>query len=316
MSGAGDKQETFADYTKIEAENWSTLKHALKSWQHYADAKVAPRKDTPAMLMGRATHCAVLEPDTFPLRYVVLDDGYDWPPSRATKIGKAEWAAYQERHPDCGDPTPAEWRAAIFAETNPGKDILTATQYVACLSMRDAVRSHPIAGPLLDMGAAEQVIEWAETVPFGLGTVTVFCKGRLDWLRAARVFVDLKTTRAVKLHHFAGQAEALGTFHQFAWYRRGLAAIEKCSRDAVITRVIAVENVRPWSVAVREPDWESLDTCDVEIDALLRGLVACRESGKWPGPSETEIESMRRPKYAMPEESAIDDLMFEEHDNA
>lgn len=305
------------DYNSIEAENWSRLRHARTSWQHYADAIKCPDKCTEPKMLGGAVHVSVLEPDEFPRRYMVLPSDDDPTLHRGKKEGKVLWAEYQSRHPDCGEMSAFEYKQAIFRERNPRVTTLTEKQYAACIAMRNSVRSHAIASEVLSMGTSEQTIEWTEHVPYLTGTVAVRCKGRVDWRKAARVFADLKTTRSVRLHHFAGQAESFGVFHQMAWYRRGIAAMEGCSREAVTALIVWVENVRPYSRGVREPDGDSMASCDIEIDALLAGLVRCRATNIWPGPNDEEIEPMRRPRYAMTEDDNFDDLIFgEESTNA
>lgn len=293
-------------YNEIDAVNGSTLFKARRSWLHYRDALDNPTGDTPALLLGRATHCAILEPDEFPRRYFVLDDGEieALAPPRNGKPGKAAWAEYLERHPEqAAKVSPAEYRRLLVAEKFPGKESLSEADYTRCIGMRRRVERHPVAAPLLDMGAAEQTIQWVERVPHGLGTVAVAMKGRIDWLRAPMVFVDLKTTRATTPHQFAGQSWGLSTFHKMALYRRGLAMLAGCSREAIQPWIIAVENVRPFDVTVCEvmpgsEERRGLDGCDEDIDRLLVELVRCRESGRWPGAHEDKPVPLYPPSYA------------------
>jgi PDDEXK-like domain of unknown function (DUF3799) len=299
-----------SSYEQIDAVNGSTLFHARRSWLHYKDALDNPRPQSSAMALGIAGHVSILEPDEFPRRYVVLtrDEVAALAPPRNGKRGKARWAAYLEVHPEQDPEVDAkEYRRLVCAEAMPDKSILEADDYAKCIAMRDAVRRHPIAGPLLAVGAAEQVIRWTEHVPHGLGTVAVAMKGRLDLRIAPQVFLDLKTTRATTPHQFAGQSWGLSTFHKIALYRRGIAANEGCSRGAVVPWVIAVENTRPFDVTVCEvmPGGElptgyrhGLDDCDAQIDELLRGLVQCRETGKWPGANEGKAVDLYPPSYA------------------
>ena len=66
----------FADYAAAVGINFSTLKHMARSPMHYRYALEHPPAETPAMLLGRATHTAVFEPDRFQLDYAV------WPGDR------------------------------------------------------------------------------------------------------------------------------------------------------------------------------------------------------------------------------------------
>ncbi|MBE3116912.1 PD-(D/E)XK nuclease-like domain-containing protein, partial [Candidatus Bathyarchaeota archaeon] len=85
----------FEDYQKIDAVNNSVLKiladerqcpaHALEYLEH-------GRKDTPALVFGRALDCYLLEPT----RFVEL---YEVEPivDRRSKIGKLEWEHFQQQ---------------------------------------------------------------------------------------------------------------------------------------------------------------------------------------------------------------------------
>ena len=58
-------------------------------WERYLNPHASPQKETPALLIGSAVHCAVLEPEEFGKRYAVgprVD--------RRTSKGKAEWEAF------------------------------------------------------------------------------------------------------------------------------------------------------------------------------------------------------------------------------
>ncbi len=297
------------DYADIDAVNGSTLFHARRSWLHYKDALDNPRPESATMALGTAGHCAILEPDEFPRRYFVLDpeELEALAPPRNTKPGKKVWREYLERHSETPKVDAAEYLRLMVAEKFPDKKALSEADYARCVGMRKRVERHPIAAPLLDMGQPEQVIEWVEHVPHGLGTVAVKMKGRIDWLRAARCFVDLKTTRATTPHQFAGQSWGLSTFHKMALYRRGLASREGCSREDIAPWVISVENTRPFDVTAFDvkPGGElptgyrhGLNDCDLQIDELLRGLVRCRATNHYPGAHEDKAVDLYPPSYA------------------
>jgi len=289
----------FGEYTRLPGVNWSSLKHLRRSALHFQYAQEVEDEESKAMRLGGSTHCSILEPDEFPRRYVLLPTEPDRSLNRATKEGKARWAAWLEAHPGDEGLDADAYKLAVFRDANPGKTPLSAGDYDNAIAMRNAVRQHPVAGPLLLKGEAEQVLQWRDAL--GLE-----CKGRIDWRRNRAAFVDLKTARLIDQYRFAAAAWALGYFHQLAFYRRGIAKLERCSREMVTAQIIAVENTPPFDVAVYEPDAESLEKADAEIDELLARLVLCRETNEWPGAHVGGVEPLRAPVYALD-----DDYEFE-----
>lgn len=179
---------TFAEYAALDAINWSTLKEMANSPLHYRHRLCSERPDSDAMAFGRAVHCAVLEPDEFPRRYVLWDGG--------RRAGKA-------------------WEE--FCAVNAGREILTAERYDRALAIRDAVRRHPVARGLLRSGRAEQTLLWTDS------HTGLRCKARLDWVRPrARTVVDLKTTSDLDPRRFAASAARLLYHGQAAFYLRPL----------------------------------------------------------------------------------------------
>ena len=203
---------TFEDYAKIKAINFSTLKEARKSLMHYRYRLANPIEDTPRLAIGRATHTAVFEPDRFLLDYALF--------TGSIRKGKV-------------------WEA--FKAANEGRTILKADEYETCLAIRDAVRSHPVAGPALTPpGEAEKVITWID-IRTGLK-----CKARLDWYRPG-LLCDLKTTTDIDARRFGSLAERMSYHCQMAFYHDGLAAL---GLDAPLPKIVAVEAAEPHDVAV------------------------------------------------------------------
>lgn len=243
-------------YSKIDAVNWSTLKHMRRSPRHFLHAlrTVGAAEDTRSMLLGRAAHTAILEPDRFLDQYVMFGG--------ESRRGKA-------------------WEE--FAEQNAGKEILKLDEYKLALAMRDAVEAHPVAVSLLSSGAAEETIQWRDDKS------AIECKGRVDWVDASRrIFVDVKTAADIAAPIFSAAAARLGYHGQIAFYRRGLEALHGSTFDGYL---IAVENKAPHDVAVYRYDEDVLYSADCEIGELLARVAECRASGEWPGqyPGETTL---------------------------
>jgi hypothetical protein len=235
--------QPFDAYRKIKALNWTHLKRMRQSAKHFKYWSEHETEDTPTMILGRAVHTAVLEPDRFPIDYAV------WKGAR--RAGN-DWEAFQAANAD--------------------RTILRLEEYQWCLEIRDAVRAHPVAKHLLEVGEAEKTIVWTDEAS-GLK-----CKGRLDFLNGIGL-VDLKTTADLDPIRFGGQAARLGYHCQLAFYRRGLRA----NGIDVPVKILACEKDPPHDVAVLALDDDTLFAADEEVSLLLKRVVECRKSKQWPG---------------------------------
>lgn len=260
---------TFDEYLKIDATNWSLLKEARRSPLHYLHRLKEPKEDTTRLAIGRATHTAVFEPDRFLLDYALFAGN--------RRAGK-------------------EWNECCKA--NRGKTILKAEEYATCLAMRDAVRSHPVAGPALaPPGEAEKVITWTDE------ETGIACKGRLDWWRVG-LLSDLKTTVDVSPRRFGTIAERMAYHGQMAFYRAGLIAN---GLDAPPPRIIAVEAAPPYDVAVFRVDDDALYAGELLVRDLLQLVARCKFQNTWPG-QVPEESSLLLPAWAFEEEEALNGL--------
>jgi exodeoxyribonuclease VIII len=230
-------------YSRLPGVNWSTLRYMLTSPLHYHYRRTHPPDDSPAMRLGRAVHCAVLEPDMFPLEFVVYD-------------GARRGAAWTE-----------------FAGTNATRDILTISEYETALGIRDAVHLDPHAAKLLQKGEAERVVEWTDA---GTGLA---CKGRLDYL-TGRTVVDLKTTKDITPRAFSRTCDRFRYVSQLGFYRDGVREELGIEAGAAL---IAVESDPPHDVAVYTVSSDDLWNGSDEAHTLLERVAACEASGEWPG---------------------------------
>ncbi len=188
---------TFADYCRIDAVNWSLLKEMGRSPAHYLYRREHPREDTAAMRLGRAVHCAVLEPRQFARTFVVYD---------GVRRGKA-------------------WEE--FAAAHAADDVLSVTDYEQCQAIRDAVRANRDARRLLRKGISEKTLTWTDRA------TRIPCKARVDRVGHG-FFVELKTARSLDPHDFRRTCAQLAYHGQLAFYLRGLKANRRKSRPYLI----------------------------------------------------------------------------------
>jgi hypothetical protein len=260
---------TDAEYRALPAVNFSTLKYMAKSPLHYKHALENPSPVTDAMSIGTAEHCMVLEPSQFPPRYTVWTGG--------RRAGK-------------------EWDA--FCLANEGKTIIKSDEYDRCVAMRDAVRAHPAAGPILASGGeSEKVVLWKDPET-GLD-----CKARIDWLCGS--VVDLKTTADGDPRRFASLAARYRYHAQLAWYRWGVEVSTGLADWPC--QLIVVEATPPHDVAVYNIDELTLGAGLDEARELLRRVAECKASGRWPGRFEGEA-TLNLPRWAFDDDDAATEL--------
>jgi hypothetical protein len=254
----------FSDYLSIPACNWSSLKRMGVSplhYRHHMDSPPTPPTD--AMVIGSATHKAVLEPEDFGSEYAV------W--TGARRAGK-------------------EWDA--FCAANAGKEILREQDVDRVQALALSVQRHPGCARYLDgPGVNELTIEWND-LPTG-----VACKGRADRVTDDGVLIDLKTTRDLTPRPFMAASCRLGYHAQLAFYADGLRA---SGYDVHKVVILAVESSAPYDCGVFVLGEDVLYAGRKEYRALLRRLAECRESGRWPGRYEEE-QSLELPEWARPD---------------
>lgn len=263
-------QMRFSDYAAAVGINFSTLKHMGKSPLHYQYAVQNPPAETPAMLLGRATHTAVFEPERFQLDFAL------WP-------GDRRGNAYQQ-----------------FADeaTMQDRSILRESEYNAALAIRNSVRGTPEVAALLEKGFPEVSLFWSNP-PTGLS-----CKGRLDWISVEGAILDLKTTSSTDPRTFSTHAWNMGYFHQAAMYQEAYAV---SSGKGVLLRcgIVAMEMSPPHACRLYWLDEDSLARAREEYIGWLRQVKECTASGKWPGPGPVESE-LAAPAWAVSDNEAVD----------
>jgi len=247
-----------AEYRAIPALNISRLKLLQKSPLHYHYETQHPSEPTPAMVLGTATHCAVLEPERFCRDYVA------WcAKTSAGRTAPRTGKAWDEFVREFGERT-----------------ILSEADAELAANMARAVRNDPVASRYLASGDPEVTMQWS------LGDRA--CKGRADWITALDgepVLAGLKTTRDVRHFAFAGTSARLGYHMQWVWYHDGYQQITGNTPRMV---EIAVESAPPHAVVVYVITEDILAQGRDDYLALIETLDYCERTGEWPGPAQTE----------------------------
>lgn len=248
----------FGEYRALPGMSISRLKRMKRSPLHFLHEPTS----RPALILGNAAHCKVLEPDRFGTTYRIWDKRSE-SGRAAPRSGKA-WDLFE-----------SQARTDDF-------DVLTIDQADAAEAIARAVRSEKAAMRYLQAGEPEVTMQWEMQ-----GRA---CKGRVDWLafeRGQPVLVGLKTTRDCRPFYFGRQAADLEYAQQWAFYFNGYYTLTGVKPKVV---EIVVENTAPYAVAVYVITDDIIFKGEEEYGKQLIQFDACEKSGRWPGPVPFEAE--------------------------
>lgn len=273
----------FLDYARIDAASNSVLsKMAPPSTPAHALAyMMTPPKKTEALIIGNATHTAILEPDAFDKRYVTLGqcEGIKKDKTRCNNnasilAGGAAW---------CG----VHYKGA----SDDTRQALTAQDYEDCQRIRDAVWAHPAARALLMEGTDRELsMVWRDDPS------SEWCKGRIDVIAPPiETIIDLKSTINASRESFAWSIRKFGYHRQAAMYMDG-ADISNLGTFRNYT-FIAYEKVAPYAVAVYRLKDEDIRAGGAELSQLMALYAKCKRENYWPAYSEA-IEDISIPASA------------------
>lgn len=212
----------------------------------------APRmSETPALLVGRATHVRILEGrDVYETEFAL---GGPINPKTQKPFGSGTKAF-------------AEFRERAEAE---GKAVLSHEQVELIEQMAAGVMMHDEAADLLLHGRSEGVVR-AEYC----GTPSQI---RIDWLHPHRGLVDLKTT--ADLTWFENETKRRRYHNQLAFYQAVLAQVID---QYVPVHLIAIEKIEPFRCGVWHVSDNTLAIARRENEAAIHRLLACQANDHWP----------------------------------
>ncbi|WP_159711583.1 PD-(D/E)XK nuclease-like domain-containing protein [Geminicoccus flavidas] len=219
-------------------------------WHQYLNPEREPEENTPALIFGDAVHTAILEPDRFH-EHVIKGLDHD----RRSTANKFAWAQFEEEHA--------------------GKIILKVDDYAKVLRIRDVVHAHPVVGPMLRNGKAEQSFY---TVDKETG---LLIKCRTDFLSDGGEYIlDVKTAESASPRKFAKSVAEHRYDVQVGHY-------EPIFEDLYGERpkhwfFLAIEKDEPFAMGLhlfRDID-RAPGRARARRDLLL--IAQCRNEGHWP----------------------------------
>lgn len=236
----------------------SGLDLIARSPAHYA--RRAKHEPTRAMIVGSATHAAILEPDQFNKQYTLLPDGID---RRSAVYKKA-------------------------AEQFGADNVLTESEAKSVVGMREAVQFNSVAAEMLD---ADGFVEIAAFATDPITGVLVKCK--FDKLLKDLRSVDLKTTQ--DLRDFAKSVANYRYHVQQAYYSDVFAWATGLQLESF--DFLAVEKDAPYASKVFRLDTPSVDYGRKLYRQALDLYAECLNRNEWPMPSG-ETEYITLPSWA------------------
>lgn len=205
----------------------SDIKNALVSYGYYRHKKDAEDEATPAMEFGRAFHMAILEPELFASRYVVMPNftlTHGHANSTIHKVAKSDWLAKHDG-------------LEIIKTEN--KDLLD--------TLSDNVRSHP---RWKDLKHCTPEVAAIGTLPDYAGLV----KCKPDMLGSA--IIDFKTTQCAAKWAFQMDVDKF-LYHVSAAFYQDI--VKSVTGELLPFVHVAVEKKPPYGVAFYTLSDEYLD---------------------------------------------------------
>ena len=242
------------EYHSGEGLGSSHLRELLRSPLHYITSVNTPSKETPAMKLGTAVHCAILEPERFEIEYIeapIID--------RRTKDGKALWSELEQS----------------------GRIVLSRDEYLKITQMAHAVRNHEIASKLISGGVPEQSVYWNQQIS-SLDVSEILCKARPNYIKQLKkgyVIADIKTTQDASISEFPKKAYYQWLYHlQAAHYVRGFEAIT--GEKVVAFMYVAIESEPPYAISVFKAGDDYLNAGMKKTQELYEVYASCVANDK------------------------------------
>lgn len=240
----------------------------LRYWQRHINPEREPEEPTASLVLGDAIHTAVLEPDSFASRYMVM------PPFNLRS------------------PKGREERDHWLATEAKGASVLTVDQRDTALAAATAVRRHPMVSRLLTGGAAEQsyFVRCRRT-----GALK---KCRLDYFHeGAGLIVDLKSTDDASPAAFSKSVHNYRYHVQQGWYQREVLA-DLWGEAPPHWAFVALEKAPPYAIGVYYLEPEDVDRGVMLARRNLETLLECQRTDVWPDYASAGAMPLPMPGWA------------------
>lgn len=273
-------------YHAIDAASNSRLTRLRQSPAHLRSYLDEPKKDTKALVIGRAAHTTILEPDMFDSTFRVAQQCM----SQTAKLERCSKMGTQYYGDLLG------WRCSTEAHSRglptPDTELLALPEadFIACQGMRRAVMGRATARGLLTGAEDVEVsLVWVDA------ETGVLCKARPDVLnRRLNTIADLKSTRDASEREFARSIFTYGYHRQGAFYLDGATTL---GIEVEHFAILPVEKVPPFASATYRLTEGAIDAGRDQLRTLLARYAECLATNTWPAYPD-EVRDVSLPDYA------------------
>lgn len=273
-------------YHSLTAFSNTDLKLIARSPRHYWAARLDPERkeqeDTPARVAGRILHCAILEPDAFDSKFVVVPDDAPRRPSITQR--------------NAANPSENTIRSILFwdefEEQHKDKTIINHDDMVNYKAIARSIRSHPELKGFMQGALIEQTFI-AQDEETGL---MKRCRADVvNTIAGHSVAIDLKSAEDARKGPFERASYNYGYFHQDAFYTD---TIEESGYGKIDLFLFAVfEKEPPYAVKLYQATPEAVSRARQQYKTSLRVAAECISRGFWPAYG-TDIETIDYPAWA------------------
>lgn len=240
-------------YANLEGVNFSSFKEFFVSPYHYRWSMANPRKETDALVVGLAFHCAVLQPDKFYEKFAVAPKV-----DRRKTEDKLIWNE--------------------FVEASKGKTVLTDEQFALILQCASAVKDNKFFKAVFDKND-ELYIEAGGNCEFA-GSII---KGRIDLYNATKnIIIDLKSINKLPTERAMKQVCYDRMYYMQSFFYAEIIK-QRFNLDKHPTAVYAyVHKSPPHTVGLSQFSSKFMDKAASELSKQLCRYENCKKSDLWP----------------------------------
>lgn len=218
-------------------------------WWKYLSGQYVESAPTPALIMGKAFHCRLLEPQEFGKRYAILPPNID----RRTKDGKEKYQA--------------------FLDETQGLEIITKDQDEQIEGMYRSVMDHNIASSIvLAEGESEKVIEYDYRGHCWKSIVDRYSTFR-------HIIWDVKTTDDASPEGFRRSMFKYRYHVQAALYMEGMRAL---GHEVKAFIFLAIEKNPPYQIGLYYISADLINQALQLIELDVLKYQVCLENNNWP----------------------------------